>query len=224
MPPKKGKEDFSWMLRGEKPPDEQAGEGDGLGSGSDPEMKGSPQGRKGKAKGGGKKRAQKEDSDDEDSEAAERKAAKAKRAAALAELQGMANLACGLESAGAGAKAERGGKRKRRGRDDDEDKPSQEEKSKDGDKLKRPQSAYFLWCDEYRHVMQKRNQFASMGEIAKLLGKKWKEMSDAEKEPYEARAAEAKEKYQEELGQSKARRLSIGKRSRRAWDTNVSMQ
>lgn len=47
-------------------------------------------------------------------------------------------------------------------------------KEKDGNKPKRPQSAYFIWLNENREHIKKENPGISITEISKVAGQKWK--------------------------------------------------
>ena len=60
--------------------------------------------------------------------------------------------------------------------------------------IKRPKSSYLFFCEEKRPEVAQ--QFKTMGEITKELGRLWSETSDREK--YEKLAAEAKNRYNEE--------------------------
>jgi len=64
---------------------------------------------------------------------------------------------------------------------------------------KRPMSGYFLWLnDEGRELIKKENPSASVTDIAKSAGEKWKEMDDGTKKKYEEMHKELKLKYEEE--------------------------
>jgi len=47
--------------------------------------------------------------------------------------------------------------------------------------MSRALSAYMFFVQDYRERIKEENPDASFGEVGKLLGAKWKEMSDAEK-------------------------------------------
>ena len=47
--------------------------------------------------------------------------------------------------------------------------------------MSRALSAYMFFVQDYRERIKEENPEASFGEVGKLLGAKWKEMSDAEK-------------------------------------------
>lgn len=49
---------------------------------------------------------------------------------------------------------------------------------------KRPLSAYMFFSQDHRERVKAANPEAGFGDVGRLLGAKWKEMSDAEKKPY----------------------------------------
>ncbi|KAI9745491.1 MAG: hypothetical protein M1818_001025 [Claussenomyces sp. TS43310] len=71
----------------------------------------------------------------------------------------------------------------------------------DEDAPERPPSAYVIFSNKMREDLKGRN--LSFTEIAKLVGENWQTLSAAEKEPYEAQAFAAKEKYNGELAKYK---------------------
>lgn len=70
---------------------------------------------------------------------------------------------------------------------------------KDKNAPKRPLSGYFLFTAEIRAKTQKANKNASMTELSGIMAKQWKELSDAQKKPYQAKAAKAKAVYQKKM-------------------------
>ena len=61
-------------------------------------------------------------------------------------------------------------------------------------------SAYFLFSNKNREtVKQELGGTSKITEIASALGARWREMSDKDKEPYEALAKKDKERYQKEM-------------------------
>ena len=70
---------------------------------------------------------------------------------------------------------------------------------KDPNMPKKPKSAYMFFCDEHRQTVMKENKDAKMGEISKILGEKWKKLSDKDKEQYVEMNEEAKENYSEAM-------------------------
>ncbi|KAN0065364.1 Non-histone chromosomal protein 6 [Thecaphora frezii] len=49
---------------------------------------------------------------------------------------------------------------------------------------KRPLSAYMFFSQDHREKVKSENPDAGFGDVGRLLGAKWKEMSDSEKQPY----------------------------------------
>lgn len=61
--------------------------------------------------------------------------------------------------------------------------------------MKKPPSAYILYCNSRREKVTNENPNASMIEITKILAQKWKDISDERKAKYEAQAKELKAEY-----------------------------
>lgn len=72
---------------------------------------------------------------------------------------------------------------------------SNKKRKKDPNEPKRPLNAYMLFSQANRDEIKEENPTASIGEIAKILGQEWKELSPEDKEPYASQAAAAKEEY-----------------------------
>mmetsp|Transcript_3036 Transcript_3036/g.3207 ORF Transcript_3036/g.3207 Transcript_3036/m.3207 type:complete len:87 (-) Transcript_3036:398-658(-) len=70
-------------------------------------------------------------------------------------------------------------------------------KRKDGPK-KAP-SAYIIFCSDKRPEVRANNPEATFGELGKLLGKIWADMSEADKEMYRTRQAEMKAEIENKL-------------------------
>uniref|UniRef100_A0A914YK65 FACT complex subunit SSRP1 n=1 Tax=Panagrolaimus superbus TaxID=310955 RepID=A0A914YK65_9BILA len=81
-------------------------------------------------------------------------------------------------------------------------KKGSEKKRKDPNAPKRATSAYFHWMSEIRASITKPGM--GVAEVAKEAGRLWKEMSDADKKPYEAKFKEDKERYEKEMQAYKA--------------------
>lgn len=73
--------------------------------------------------------------------------------------------------------------------------PKRKKKQKTGPK--RPLSSYMCFVKAERDNIVKENPDAKFKEISKIMGDKWKSLTD--KSPYEAMAAEDKQRYQREL-------------------------
>ncbi|KAI0974241.1 hypothetical protein F4678DRAFT_458207 [Xylaria arbuscula] len=65
----------------------------------------------------------------------------------------------------------------------------------------RPPSAYVLFSNKMREDLKGQN--LTFTEIAKLVGENWQNLGRTEKEPFEKQANEAKEKYNQSLGEYK---------------------
>merc|ERR1711879_839273 len=71
-------------------------------------------------------------------------------------------------------------------------------KQKDPNAPKKAQSAYMIFCNENRPIVKEENPDASFGEMGKLLGARWKELSDEGKKPYNDKAEQDKGRYERE--------------------------
>ncbi|KAL1408135.1 Non-histone chromosomal protein 6 [Vanrija albida] len=84
---------------------------------------------------------------------------------------------------------------------------------KDPNKPKRALSAYMFFVQDWRERIKSENVDAGFGDVGRLLGAKWKEMSDAEKKPYEDKAHADKDRAAREKAAYDA---SNGKKPRKA--------
>merc|ERR1712025_477253 len=66
---------------------------------------------------------------------------------------------------------------------------------KDKNAPKRPLSAFFIFANEIRDAVKAENPEASIGQIGKILGQKWAELSEEEKTLYKKQNEKAKEQY-----------------------------
>jgi len=75
-------------------------------------------------------------------------------------------------------------------------------------KPKRPATAFFLFCEEARPQLAKENAAlaASVTEVAKELGRRWKALTAEEKQVFESAAAEKKEEYKKLVAKWKLER------------------
>ena len=70
---------------------------------------------------------------------------------------------------------------------------------------KKPKSSYFYFCDDFRSKLIEKfhkkhpNEKVSISDVAKQLGKKWKELKDKDKKKYQAQADVDKKRYEKEL-------------------------
>ncbi|XP_057808124.1 high mobility group B protein 1 [Salvia miltiorrhiza] len=68
---------------------------------------------------------------------------------------------------------------------------------KDPNKPKRPPSAFFVFLEEFRKTFKKENpNVKAVSAVGKAGGERWKSLSEAEKAPYEAKAAKRKVEYE----------------------------
>jgi len=71
-------------------------------------------------------------------------------------------------------------------------------RKKDPAAPKRGLSAYMFFANENRDKVREENPGIKFGEVGKILGEKWKELTDKDKVPYEKKAQEDKERYETE--------------------------
>mmetsp|Transcript_13849 Transcript_13849/g.37041 ORF Transcript_13849/g.37041 Transcript_13849/m.37041 type:complete len:203 (+) Transcript_13849:83-691(+) len=64
---------------------------------------------------------------------------------------------------------------------------------------KKPPTGYWLYLKENREAIEKAAGSKKPTLVASLAGKKWKAMSDAQKKPFEDKAAKAKAEYQKAM-------------------------
>ncbi|PIN25027.1 HMG box-containing protein [Handroanthus impetiginosus] len=89
------------------------------------------------------------------------------------------------------------GKRKAPPKADKKKAKKEKKAKKDPNKPKRPPSAFFVFLEEFRKTFKKENpNVKAVSAVGKAGGEKWKSMSDAEKAPYEAKAAKRKAEYE----------------------------
>ncbi|ORZ13543.1 high mobility group box domain-containing protein, partial [Absidia repens] len=72
---------------------------------------------------------------------------------------------------------------------------------KDPNTPKRGLSAYMFFSQSNREQIKAENPDATFGQLGKLLGAKWKELSDAEKKPYQDKADADKKRYEAEMAE-----------------------
>eukprot|EP00494_Astrolonche_serrata_P022117 UN22373 len=76
----------------------------------------------------------------------------------------------------------------------------------DPNKPKQPSSSYFLFANDNRNALMKKNPDASLAEIGKLLGEAWKKASASAKSKYAKQTQKLKEKYDTMLQNIKKQR------------------
>ncbi|KAG1337716.1 High mobility group B protein 1 [Cocos nucifera] len=81
---------------------------------------------------------------------------------------------------------------------------------KDPNKPKRPSSAFFVFLEEFRkQYKQEHPNVKAVSVVGKAGGEKWKSMSDAEKAPYEAKAAKRKSEYEKQMSAYNKKQESV---------------
>jgi len=80
--------------------------------------------------------------------------------------------------------------------DSDQPKKKKQKKEKDPNAPKRPMNGYMLFTAEQRPILKAKSPEMKPTEVAKHCGAQWKVMSDAEKQPFEKKAADEKTKYE----------------------------
>jgi len=88
--------------------------------------------------------------------------------------------------------------------DDDDDGQGQgpkkkRKKKRDPNLPKRPKTAFFFYMDVMRSQVAKEHPEMKVSERSKLLGQKWRGLTDDEKKPYAEQNVIAKEKYKEAM-------------------------
>lgn len=71
-------------------------------------------------------------------------------------------------------------------------------KKKDPNAPKRGLSAYMFFANEQRDKVREENPGIKFGEVGKLLGEKWKSLSEKQRAPYAAKAEVDKKRYEEQ--------------------------
>ena len=82
---------------------------------------------------------------------------------------------------------------------DDDVGGGRKKKKKDPNAPKRNMSAYFLYSNDIRPQVKVENPTASFGEVAKIISRQYKELSEKDLAVYKKKAEEDKERYQREM-------------------------
>ncbi|EMD60960.1 hypothetical protein COCSADRAFT_98214 [Bipolaris sorokiniana ND90Pr] len=77
-------------------------------------------------------------------------------------------------------------------------KAEKKKKVADPNAPKRGLSAYMFFANEQREKVREDNPGIKFGEVGKLLGEKWKALNEKQRQPYEAKAALDKKRYEQE--------------------------
>lgn len=71
-------------------------------------------------------------------------------------------------------------------------------RKKDPNAPKRALSSYMFFANENRDIVRSENPDVTFGQIGRLLGERWKALTPEDKQPYEAKAAADKKRYESE--------------------------
>ncbi|KAL2829664.1 high mobility group box domain-containing protein [Aspergillus cavernicola] len=71
-------------------------------------------------------------------------------------------------------------------------------KKKDPNAPKRGLSAYMFFANDNRDKVREDNPGISFGQVGKMLGEKWKALSEKDRKPYDEKAATDKKRYEDE--------------------------
>ncbi|XP_011094996.1 high mobility group B protein 1 isoform X2 [Sesamum indicum] len=103
------------------------------------------------------------------------------------------------------------GKRKAAPKVDKRQAKKEKKAKKDPNKPKRPPSAFFVFLEEFRKTFKKENpNVKAVSAVGKAGGEKWKSLTDAEKAPYEAKAAKKKAEYEKLMNAYNKKQESSG--------------
>ncbi|XP_061658337.1 high mobility group protein B1a [Syngnathoides biaculeatus] len=78
-------------------------------------------------------------------------------------------------------------------------------KFKDPNAPKRPPSAFFIFCSEYRPKVKGETPGLTIGDVAKKLGEMWNRTSAESRVPFEKKADKLKEKYKKDVAAYRAK-------------------
>lgn len=73
-----------------------------------------------------------------------------------------------------------------------------EKKKKDPNAPKRGLSAYMFFANDQRDNVREENPGITFGQVGKVLGDRWKALSEKDRQPYEKKAAADKKRYEDE--------------------------
>ncbi|GAV70260.1 LOW QUALITY PROTEIN: HMG_box domain-containing protein/SSrecog domain-containing protein/Rtt106 domain-containing protein, partial [Cephalotus follicularis] len=90
-------------------------------------------------------------------------------------------------------------KKKPKDGDEDGSKKKKQKKKKDPNAPKRALSGFMFFSQMERENIKKSNPGIAFTDVGRVLGDKWKKMSEEEKEPYEAKARADKKRYKDQI-------------------------
>ena len=64
---------------------------------------------------------------------------------------------------------------------------------------KRPTTAFFYFTSSIREDVTKKNPGKSVGELSKIFGQMWADLSEEEKKPFQEKNEKDKERYAKEI-------------------------
>jgi len=108
--------------------------------------------------------------------------------------------------------------------EEEEEEPVKKRKAKkfkDPNKPKRNMSAFFLFSQAMRSQVKEDNPGIPFGEIAKVLSRMYKELTDKEKQKWEKQAAKDKQRYMEQMKHYVAPPEPAGGRKKKKKDPNA---
>merc|ERR1711881_771881 len=76
-------------------------------------------------------------------------------------------------------------------------------KPKDKNAPKKPQTAYFVMCNEKREEIKKSLENPTMAAVSKRMGEMWKNLTTEERAYYDQKNKEQKERYEREFAEYK---------------------
>jgi len=79
---------------------------------------------------------------------------------------------------------------------------------KDPDAPKRPMTAYFMYMNEQRPLIKQENPDIKFGEIAQVISKKFKALTEDQQEKYNKLASKDKERYKKEMAAYKSKKAA----------------
>ncbi|KAJ5683799.1 Non-histone chromosomal protein 6 [Penicillium sp. IBT 18751x] len=77
-------------------------------------------------------------------------------------------------------------------------------RKKDPNAPKRGLSAYMFFANDNRDKVREENPGITFGQVGKMLGDKWKALTESERKPYDEKAAVDKKRYEEEKAKYQA--------------------
>jgi hypothetical protein len=87
--------------------------------------------------------------------------------------------------------------------------------AKDDGRVKRPKTGYMFYCSEHRDEVKQAHPDAKMTDLTKILASQWKDLSTAEKKPYQDMAAKDKKRYEEEKEANPQQQVKTEKKSKK---------